>query len=210
MALSDPPNTSFHRENDIILTLRHDITVRRYRREDAVSISHHGNNKKIWDCLTDGMPYPYTEQAASQWISHCASAAAQQPAGIYGDHSRGGIDALLPTHYAVTFKDEAIGSIGLDFGNGMHRRSATLGYWLGEEYWGKGIMGLVVEAYVRWAWGTWPVILRLNASAFAYNSGSHKCLEKAGFAHEGIRKSFVVKNGRLVDEVIFGALRPEI
>lgn len=39
-----------------------------------------------------------------------------------------------------TINDRAIGSIGAFRQNNIHRQTAELGYYLAEEYWGRGIM----------------------------------------------------------------------
>ncbi|EME88943.1 uncharacterized protein MYCFIDRAFT_127281, partial [Pseudocercospora fijiensis CIRAD86] len=101
-----------------------------------------------------------------------------------------------------------IGSVGLDFGDDVYHRTAELGYWIGEEYWGKGIMSIVVPAFVRWAWKTFGILIRINAEANEGNLGSIRTLVKAGFAYEGKRINAIVKMGEVLSVVWYGALRP--
>jgi len=41
--------------------------------------------------------------------------------------------------------------IFIDPGEDVHYRSAEIGYFLGEEYWGQGIMSEILPAVVDWA-----------------------------------------------------------
>lgn len=90
----------------------------------------------------------------------------------------------------------------------MYFRTAELGYWLGEEHWGKGVMSKVVPPFVSWAWETFGILVRLNSGAVEQNVVSQKVLEKAGFVYEGRRENFAFKDGTVFSEVMYGALRP--
>lgn len=52
-----------------------------------------------------------------------------------------------------------VGSIGLKCQNvsDVHGQSAEVGYWLGEEFWGRGWMTGVLRAFVEWVWRSFPV-----------------------------------------------------
>ncbi|KAK3706369.1 hypothetical protein LTR37_012747 [Vermiconidia calcicola] len=199
---SQTPSTPV--ESDVILTLSNNITIRRYRPTDAPSLYHHGNSKKIWDNLRNRMPHPYTETDASFWIQHSQSPAMQALSDLYG---------AIPTQYCICINGGACGSIGLDFGDAadIYARTAEIGYWLGVQHWGKGVMGIAVPAFVEWTWRTFStVLMRLNAEVSEANVGSRKVLEKAGFVVEGRRKWAFVKNGAVGDSVFLGMLRPGV
>ena len=108
--------------------------------------------------------------------------------------------------------DEAVGSIGFDFGSPaeIYARNAEIGYWLSESHWGQGIMGVVVPAFVEWGWRTFGRLVRINAEVREDNAGSRRCLEKAGFVIEGRKKMAMVKMGVFQDEIMLGMLRPGI
>lgn len=55
--------------------------------------------------------------------------------------------------------EEVIGSIGLKPNNvtEIHGQSAEIGYWLSEEFWGKGWMTEVLAGFVEWVWRSFPV-----------------------------------------------------
>ena len=52
-------------------------------------------------------------------------------------------------------------------------------------------------------------ILRIYAEPFAYNSGSRRVLEKAGFQKESVLKNNAVKNGKVLDMVMYSLTRGE-
>ncbi len=202
-----PADTS----SDVILTLPNNILVRRYRDSDVRSLSHHGNNKKIWDNLRNRMPYPYLESHAKEWISINRKPESLRATGPWNPQT-GSEGPLIPTNYTIVINDEACGSIGLDCGDpvDIYFRCGEVGYWLSETHWGKGVMSVAVPAFVDWCWKTFGFLIRINGEVAAENVGSRKCLEKAGLKVEG-RKAFgAVKNGVLMDEILMGMLRPGV
>ena len=50
-------------------------------------------------------------------------------------------------------------------------------------------------------------ILRIYAEPFAYNTGSRRALEKAGFCYEGTMKNNAVKNGKALDMALYSLTR---
>jgi [ribosomal protein S5]-alanine N-acetyltransferase len=184
------------------------ITVRRYRTSDAASCSRHANNKKIWDNLRNRMPHPYTQEDAASWIQFANDPNNFVRTGPWAE-ATGADGPAIPAHYAIAVNDEAIGSIALEFCSDIYFRSAEVGYWLGEDFWGKGVMSKVVPAFVDWSWKTFGILIRLNGSTAEWNQASGKLLQKAGFEYEGRRKHATVKNGKVGNELMWGALRPE-
>jgi len=93
-------------------------------------------------------------------------------------------------------------------GSDVYRRSAELGYWLGEPFWGRGIMTAAVETMCREGFAAWDIV-RIHAEAFARNAASRRVLEKAGFALEGTLRRSVYKNGEMLDSCIYALVREE-
>lgn len=50
----------------------------------------------------------------------------------------------------------------MDFRDIIRLRTANMGYWLGEEHWGKGVMSKVVPAFARWCIDTWGRLVRID------------------------------------------------
>ncbi|MGM9640632.1 MAG: GNAT family N-acetyltransferase, partial [Faecousia sp.] len=163
--------------------------LRKWRLSDAKDLAAALNNKKILNNLRDGLPYPYTEQDAHDYI--CAILSSEENSTFA---------------YAITRNDRAIGSIGAFRQSNIHRQTAELGYYLAEEYWGRGIMTEAIRQLCRIVFDTTD-ILRIYAEPFAYNTGSRRALEKAGFRYEGTMKNNAVKNGKVLDMALYSLTR---
>nr|POE46887.1 putative ribosomal n-acetyltransferase ydaf [Quercus suber] len=193
--------------SDVIVQLPDNLSIRRYRASDVAAMARHGTNVKVWNNLRNRFPHPYTEADAVDWMALIGSDAKLVLSGPWTAES-GACGPALPTSYAIAFHDELIGSIGLEFGGDVYFRSAELGYWLGEEFWGRGVMSRVVEGFVPWVWSTFGVLVRLNVETNESNEGSKRVLGKAGFLIEGVRPNAVTKNGVTRGAIMWGLLRP--
>jgi ribosomal-protein-alanine N-acetyltransferase len=109
--------------------------------------------------------------------------------------------------YAVALNDECIGSIEFSLGEDVRQRTAKIGYWIGREFWGKGIMTEVVGSFVGWVWREFPKIVRIEAEVHDFNEGSGKVLGKVGFEKEGTLKWGIWKDGKLAGLEIWGLVR---
>ena len=163
--------------------------LRKWRLSDAKDLAAALSNEKILNNLRDGLPFPYTEQDAGDYITAMLSA-----------------DENSTFAYAITVDDRAVGSIGAFRQSNIHRQTAELGYYLAEEYWGRGIMTEAIRQLCGIVFDTTD-ILRIYAEPFAYNTGSRRALEKAGFALEGIMKNNAVKNGKVLDMALYSLTR---
>lgn len=155
--------------------------IRKWELSDAVDLAATLSNKKIQNNLRDGLPYPYTERDGEEYISAMLSA-----------------DENETFAFAVIVDDKVVGSIGVFRQENIHRQTAELGYYLAEEYWGKGIMTEAVRQICEYVFKKSDII-RIYAEPFAYNIASCRVLEKAGFQCEGTLKSNAVKNGKITD-----------
>ena len=108
------------------------MNSRRWREADAASIARYADNAKIAANLRDVFPCPYAPQDAATFVESCIR-----------QEGRGQMCR------AIEVDGEAAGSIGLFLGSDVYRRSAELGYWLGEPFWGRGIMTAAVETMCR-------------------------------------------------------------
>jgi RimJ/RimL family protein N-acetyltransferase len=106
------------------------------------------------------------------------------------------------TSFAIEVDHAAVGGIGLVLQTDIFRRSAEIGYWLGEDYWGRGIITEAVKAFTAWGFASFD-LSRIYAGVFEWNPASSRVLEKAGFEFEGRMKKAVTKEGRTGDELIY-------
>jgi RimJ/RimL family protein N-acetyltransferase len=157
---------------------------------DAHDLAEALNNKKILDNLRDGLPYPYTENDAKDFIE----------AMLHADKNK-------TYAFAITVDDQAIGSIGVFRKENIHAKTAEMGYYIAERYWGKGIGTNAVKQMCRYVFENTDII-RIFAEPFAQNAASCRVLEKAGFAYEGTLRKNAVKNGEVLDMKMYSVIRP--
>ena len=166
--------------------------IRKWELSDAKDLAAALSNKKVQDNLRDGLPYPYTEQDGKEFISAMLSA-----------------DESETFAFAITVDNMVIGSIGIFRQGNIHRQTAELGYYIAEEYWGKGIMTEAVKQICAYVFAKSDII-RIYAEPFAYNIASCRVLEKVGFQYEGTLRSNAVKNGKVIDMEMYSLLKEEI
>lgn len=154
---------------------------------DAASIVEHLNNRRVWITLTDRIPFPYTIEHAHEFL-------------LSEMHSE------PETSFAIEAEGECVGAAGIRVLDGDSRYTAEIGYWLGEDRWGKGIATEVVKALTAYAFARHP-IARIQAHVFAGNTASSRVLEKSGFTLEAQLRQSVVKDGHILDQNLYAILR---
>ena len=160
--------------------------VRPWAPADKSSLIAYANNRNVWRNLADIFPHPYTDADAEQWL-RIASAP---------DRS---------FKLAIEFDGVAVGGIGARSGEGIFVRTAQFGYWLGEPFWGRGIVTAAGRSLLdhlkqdgRFA--------RLEAPVFEWNPSSMRILEKLGFERVAVLRKSVTKDGQLIDSVLYSLL----
>lgn len=157
--------------------------IREFVPGDRDALVKYANNPRIAAQLRDRFPYPYTAADADAWLALVAAR---------GDR----------TSFAITDDRELIGGIGLEVQEDVHRRSAEIGYWVGEPHWGRGVASWAVQAVTGWGFSELGVV-RIFANVFESNPASIRVLEKAGYQLEGRLRRSVYKSGVLMDSFIY-------
>lgn len=163
--------------------------LRPWREGDEESLCHHASNRNIWNNVRDFFPYPYTPRDAHSWV-------------------RSNKSYQQPNNLAIEINGQAVGNIGFTVKDDIYRYNAEIGYWLGEEYWGRGIMTEAMAIMTGYIFGNFQVN-RIFACVLYGNIGSMRVLESAGFRREAILRQAANKNNQYLDEYIFGLLRAE-
>ena len=109
-------------------------------------------------------------------------------------------------HVAIDVEGKAVGMIGIQRREDVHRLTAEIGYWLGEDFWGMGIATEALKGFTQHLFACTDLI-RLDACVYAPNVASMRVLEKAGYQREGVLRSYVCKHEKILDAVIFAKLR---
>jgi ribosomal-protein-alanine N-acetyltransferase len=157
--------------------------IRPLQFDDAPSLAYYANNRKIWRNLRDGFPHPYTLADAEQFITRVKS---QKP----------------ETAFAIIHDGKAIGAIGFKIGSDVERVGAETGYWIGEPFWGQGIMTEAVKGLTDYIIKKHN-LTRIFAVPFDWNTASHRVLEKAGYQIEGRMRRSVIKEGKIIDQLLY-------
>lgn len=163
--------------------------IRPWKIEDKIDLSVMLNNKNILENLRDGFPYPYTVDDAETFISSMLMA-----------------DRTKTFAFAVTSKDRLIGSIGVFRCDNIHSRTAEMGYYIGEQYWGKGFGTSAVRQICKYIFENTDII-RIFAEPFSKNQASCHVLEKAGFHFEGTLHSNAIKNEEILDMNMYALVK---
>ena len=164
-------------------------TIRPWRLEDVPSLAANANNRNVWLTLRDRMPHPYTQADAEAYVRQRL----QEPTAPI---------------FCIEVDGSAAGGIGLHPAEDVNRITAELGYWLAEPFWGRGIMTAAVRAIVQHGFEHLPLV-RVEAYVYANNPASARVLEKAGFQFEGRLRRNVIKNGEILDSLLYARLREE-
>ena len=122
------------------------VSLRKLNFSDKTQLVRLANNKKIWENIRDRFPHPYTEKDAEAFIEM---------------QDKNDIEKV----FAIQFDGKLCGLIGLIFQKYVYRKSAEIGYWLGESFWGQGIATKAVELIVQHAFKDLKII-RVFAGGF--------------------------------------------
>lgn len=161
--------------------------IRSWGPQDVPAIVRHANSRRVWRNLKDRFPHPYTASDAEHWI-------------------RQATEATPETHFAIAIHGEAVGGIGLDLQTDVFRKSAEIGIWLGEAYWGRGIATEAVRAMTHFGFAHFD-LCRIYAGVFEWNPPGARALEKAGYSFEGRLRKSVTKDGQTIDQMLYAIVR---
>jgi RimJ/RimL family protein N-acetyltransferase len=163
-------------------------TVRPWTLADLDALVTNANNRRVSVHLRDRFPFPYEAVHGRKFLEWIAA----QPA---------------PTVWAIEVDGQAAGGIGIELHKDVERVSAEIGYWLGDAWWGRGIVTEVLTAVTAEAFRRFE-ITRLYALPFADNQASVRVLEKAGYVREGHLRQSAIKDGQIRDQFLYAAYKP--
>jgi [ribosomal protein S5]-alanine N-acetyltransferase len=164
-----------------------DIKLRPFKLFDSLRLVELANNEKIARNLRDGFPNPYTLEHAESWI-------------------RKFMDQDPQTIFAIEYKSVYVGNIGLVKGGDVYRKSAEVGYFIGEEYWNKGIVTTALNLITEYGFNHLDIV-RIHTGVYEHNLASQRVLEKCGFVKEGVFKMAVFKREQFWNEVRYAKIK---
>jgi ribosomal-protein-alanine N-acetyltransferase len=161
--------------------------LRPWKITDVNSLVKYGNNYKIAKNLADQFPHPYTMEKAKLYIEVATK-------------------DIPYNRLAIEINGEAAGGIGIHPKSDIECKNAELGYWLGEPFWGNGIMTQAIIQIVDYGFKNFDID-RIFARPFGTNVPSQRALEKAGFILEAKFEKTFFKSGEYLDELIYAVRR---
>jgi ribosomal-protein-serine acetyltransferase len=109
--------------------------------------------------------------------------------------------------YVIMANDEMIGRIGV-YNIDMHNRHASIGYWLDQQWTGKGIITNVCKVVITWAFKN-LALNRIEIRCGTENYKSQAIPERLGFKKEGIIRQGEFVNGQFIDLCVYAMLKEE-
>ena len=142
----------------------------------------HANNRNVWLNLRRQISSSLHEDDAKRWLEIAT-------------------EIKPETNFAIAVEGVAIGAIGFSVQSDVAYRSAEIGYWLGEEFWGRGIATEALMAVTDYAFASYD-LCRLYAHVFEWNLASARVL-KSGYTLEGRLKKSVTKDKQTIDQLLY-------
>ena len=167
--------------------MKNEFKLRPWSIADLDSLVKYANNWNIAKNMTDKFPFPYSENNGKAFIEFATK---DDPIHIF----------------AIEIDGQAVGGVGIHPQDDIHRKNAELGYWLAEPFWGQGIISSAIKHAVNFAFETYDID-RVFARPFGTNAPSQKVLEKNNFVLEGKFEKVLMKDGILLDELIYAIRR---
>lgn len=176
--------------NDINRTITTDrLHLRLFEKSDAETVTKLCDNYNIYrSTLT--LPYPYTLECAVSWIEHHLN------------------NFLADKLYEFAICDRQTGALygAIALSNNQRYEHGELGYWIGEEFWGKGYATEASRALLDFAFDV-KTYHKVYARYFASNPASGRVMEKIGMVQEGILIDHIKKENQYEDLIHYGVVR---
>ena len=167
------------------------IAVRPWNAADAESLVAQANDRRVWLGLRDAFPHPYGIEDARHFIGTTISKEPQ-------------------TRFAIEVSGHIAGGIGYTELTDVEQIGAEIGYWLGHEFWGRGIATTALRLFTEHVFRVRAHLRRLYAVPFSSNPASARVLAKARYRCEGTLRQSVIKDGVVLDQWVYGILRSEV
>jgi ribosomal-protein-alanine N-acetyltransferase len=167
-----------------------DVTLRPWTPGDAQALVRLADDRDIWLNVRERFPRPFTLASADLWLAEHAAENASRKS------------------FAVLFRNHLAGGIHLRRREDINHICADLTFWIGRQFWGRGIASAAVEAATAHAFDALG-LERVQAFVFDWNPASAHVLENAAYKLEGRLRHYVLKDGRYGDALLYARLRVE-
>ena len=155
------------------------IVLREYVDSDLDRLISLANNENVSRYMVYTFPCPYTKADGEWWIGT-------------GSKQNGAITR------AIEYEGLLVGSVGITPQSGWRKHLGEIGYWVGEEHWGKGIATAALKQMTDYGFASLQ-FRKLYAPVLAPNVASLRVLAKGGYTLEAILKAEVQKGQHFFD-----------
>lgn len=178
--------------NDLQIQINDDLVLRSWKIGDADELFHLINTNR--DHL-------------SAWLPWVPSVKEVKDSENFITTSLENFKAAKGLELGIFYKDVLVGCIGLHELNTLHHKT-SIGYWLGSQSQGKGLMTLAVQALIDYSFLTYN-FNRVEIRAATENKKSRAIPERLGFVQEGtLRQAEFVEN-RYLDIVVYSVIKKD-
>ncbi len=152
---------------------------------DAARIQRPAGDEAIAD-MTDNIPHPYEDGMAEAWINKTRDQWSNGQVATFAIRLKG--------------SNELIGCCGLTIVPKYRR--ATLGYWIGRDYWGNGFCTEAATEVVAFRFKELG-LHRIAATHLCINPASGAVMRNPGMKREAILRNYVLKNNKFEDMALY-------
>lgn len=167
------------------------LRLRPFAMSDAADLQRLAGDPEVSATALD-VPHPFDDGMAEAWIATHAGQFAERRLAAFAIAERA--------------TGELYGTVGLT-AEPEHGR-ASLGYWIGKPFWGRGFATEAAAAAIAFGFDRWG-IRRIHADHLCSNPASGAVLRKLGMRAEGVLRQHVLHRGRVEDLALFGILSTE-
>jgi ribosomal-protein-alanine N-acetyltransferase len=165
------------------------LVLRPFQFEDVDDVLAYASDEE-WGKYLIGIPQPYRRSHAVEFLARQAR-----------------LDRVVHPTWALVLSASVVGGINIRFK--FDHLVGEIGWAIARGLWGRGLATEAAQAIVDTAFGTYPQLKRIRATADDRNVASHRVMEKLGMRREGTLRQDRVARGQLVDEAYYGLLRDE-
>lgn len=178
-AHDDPPRAPSFRQPAGDLSELAGIRLRQWRIDDLAVYRMLLDDPEIWRFMYEPYPAPLTDEMARQLLQ---------------------VSAVERHHKvrAAEFEGEVIGQTRILFdGPDLGPGEAEISFWLGRQFWGRGLGTNMVRLAGLRGFARHPAVTKIIAFVHPENAGSLRLMEKAGYVADGQRADGWARLSRL-------------
>ena len=166
------------------------VKMRPFEPADVVPVFELASAREIAD--NTFVPHPYSREAAQEFVDRVREQWSTDEAYVFAILDRA--------------TDAFVGAMGIH-PESTHN-SATVGYWIGKPYWGRGIATAALKLLISFGFEKLE-LNRIEAGHLAHNAASGRVMQKARMRCEGRRRQSQLHRGTYKDAIWYAIVRED-